>query len=369
MPDLNTFLREMQRDDNGPFEEIARDVTTQFGGGNRVYKGAQLLPERSVNERHTVKEERVLFRPGSIANAGDRHSPAQLKDSGQFITSWTIEMLDSDIAAQMTSVEYEALISLLDRNASQDAIAQIVQFGDTRIVNGLIELNEKLRWEMILTNTAEAIGDNGFSKTVEGPDRDPQNTVSIVTPWSDDTYNPLDDIYGMSAHMTDKGFPVAGGRIITSDHNVRLLLNNDKVRTRVFGGSSVERGNTLFLGRATLAEMNSFLALDGIPPIETYDLKYRTQTSAHRFMAQDVMVFVAPTGQQEVIDPGDDPIIVPDTVGYTAIGIPVSQQTPGRKVRSEFIERKPQHLYFEGWQTTVPVLNQPDAIGVISGIN
>lgn len=368
MPDLNTFLRELQRGDDTPFDQIARDVTTQFGSGARRYKGAELLPERSVNFRNVFKEESILFRPGAIANAGDRYSPAQLKDSGQFVTSWTVEMMDTDIAAQMTAVEYEALIGLLERNASMDAISQVVNFGDSRIVNGLIEANEKMRWDMILLNEAQFSGDNGFKKIVGAPTRDPQNTATAADSWSDDAYNPLDDIYGMVSHLSDKGFPLAGGRIICSEIVLRLLLGNDKVRLRVFGGSSVERANTVFLGRATQAELNSFLALDGIPPIETYDLKYRTQTDAFRFLPTDRMVFFSPTGQEEVVDPGDDPIIVPDTVGYTAVGIPVSQQTPGRKVRSEFIERKPQHLYFEGWQTSAPVINQPDAIGVIGGI-
>ena len=79
---------------------------------------------------------------------------------------------------------------------------------------------------------------------------------------------------------------------------------------------------------------------------------------------------MATTGQDESIDLGDtNSLMVANTLGYTALGRAAGQAMPGRVLRMEAFENKPPRIEAEGWQTSLPVITNPEAIAVITSIS
>jgi hypothetical protein len=81
-------------------------------------------------------------------------------------------------------------------------------------------------------------------------------------------------------------------------------------------------------------------------------------------------VIIGQSDESETIDMGEGQFeIVAGTLGYTAIGRGVGRPTPGRYIRSEAFDNKPPRINAEGWQTSLPVITQPELVGVIKGLN
>jgi len=66
--------------------------------------------------------------------------------------------------------------------------------------------------------------------------------------------------------------------------------------------------------------------------------------------------------------PDSEDEILPDTLGYFAIGRPAGQNTPGRVTHLASFTNKPPRIEAEGWQTSLPVIVEPESIGVIHSI-
>jgi hypothetical protein len=81
------------------------------------------------------------------------------------------------------------------------------------------------------------------------------------------------------------------------------------------------------------------------------------------------MVMIATTGRDESLDLGDTQQLLTDTLGYTAVGRATGQGSPGRVVRMEAFENKPPRIEGEAWQTSLPVVTEPEAIVVIGSIS
>lgn len=351
--DIATLIAQL--DAEGTLPSLANRPLGQFGTPERRYIGAELLPEQRVNE-NAYREENIKYRT-IIANSGSRYSPTQ-KKKGALVGSFLVELGDSDIASELTAREYDSLIRLLNSNASMDAMANVINFIETTVNRPLIELNEKQRWDAIVNAQVQRRGDNGYSEDVQYPNPSGHRVVAAGS-WSTDTYDPFDDIYAMADTLQGKGFTV--GRIISTRNVASILARNDKVRTRVGQDTGLN-------GRASLSAINLALGADGLPNIELYDLLYRTNTGTGRFLPNDVFVMVATTGRDASLDLGDEIEVVPDTLGYTAIGRAAGQSGPGRVIRAEHFENKPPRVEAEGWQTSLPVITEPEAVGVISGI-
>jgi hypothetical protein len=149
------------------------------------------------------------------------------------------------------------------------------------------------------------------------------------------------------------------------------MAANTNIRTRtgrvVVSPTGQIQGAT---GRVTIDEINGILNSDGLPNIELYDLVYRTMTGTGRFLPDTVMVMVATTGRDENIDLGDGRIEpLADTLGYVGMGRPAGQANSGRVIRAEAKQDKPPRVESEGWQTSLPVLTEPEAVVVINTIN
>jgi hypothetical protein len=93
-------------------------------------------------------------------------------------------------------------------------------------------------------------------------------------------------------------------------------------------------------------------------------------TGSGRFLADTVYVMVATTGRDENIDMGDNRIeTINDTLGYAGVGRAAGQAQPGRKIRAAARDDKPPRVETEGWQTALPVMTEPEAVVVITGIS
>lgn len=348
---------------DGAIDGIARNQTAQFGTDSRRYIGATLLPERNVPD-NSFREDSISYRT-IIANASTRYSPPQ-KKGGALIGSFLVELGEQDIASEFTSRDYDALLAYLRNGATMDAMYSLTNFLDTTINRALLELNEKDRWGAIINAQVSRVGDNKYAETVSYVD--PANhRFSSAASWSTDTTDIMEEIWGVIDLFATKGFTIS--RIVSSRNVVSIMAGNDTIKSRA-GKVTVSAGSLVAnTGKVDLAALNQIFSEDGLPPIELYDLQYRTQSGTERFIPNDCMAFFCTTGRDETLDLGDTLEIVPDTIGYHAIGRSAGQASPGRVIRAEAYSNKPPRIEAEGWQTSLPVITEPEAIAVIKDID
>ena len=109
MADIAGLVNQLMTD--GTVPTLALNPQAQFGIAPRRYLGAELLPERAVDE-NAYREESIIYRT-VIANDGTRYSPTQKKGAA-LIGSFLVELGNSDIATEFTSRDYDALLRMLD---------------------------------------------------------------------------------------------------------------------------------------------------------------------------------------------------------------------------------------------------------------
>lgn len=368
--DLLTLVRQMQAD--GTVELIASNPLAQFGPPTRQYLGATLLPERPV-PLNMYKERSIRYRT-VIANSGTRYSPVQIKEDKSLVGEMTVELAENDIGRQFTGEDYDAFLQLLLTRPAMEAVVQLTRWLDVTVNRALLDLNEKNRWAALLDAAIVLTGDNGFTETVTYSNP-AGHRVNAGGTWSSDAYDPYDDIIAQVQLLADKGYTVS--RILGSRKVATILARNAKMQERVGGKILVTSGGAIQSRPrplVNLADLNAVLASDGLPPLELYEAQYFDYGGAHRFFRDTSLLFVATTGREEVIaeqryyESNELPILQ-DTLGYTAIGRPVGQPGPGRviKLRPE-MDGKPPRIDAEGWQTSLPVITEPEAIAVINAI-
>jgi hypothetical protein len=247
-----------------------------------------------------------------------------------------------------------------------EGIAQLTNWADVTLNLPLIELNELQRWQAIVDAQVIRRGDGEYMDTVQYPNPT-GHRVAQSAPWSTDTTDIFEQIFTVAEMLKGKGFNLS--RIITSTPVLSKMGLNANVRTRT-GVATINPAGQISAtsGRATAEVINALLQRDDIPPIEVYNQQYRTQTGTGYFLKRDVMVFIAATGRDQVIDLGDDEDLMPDTLGYMAIGRAAGQAAPGRVIRMEQFESKPPRIDGEAWQTALPVITEPESIACIFGI-
>jgi hypothetical protein len=285
-----------------------------------------------------------------------------------------VNLGDSDIGSTFDGPEYDAWMRLLTTidaagggRPSMDAMTSMLDWVDTTINRPLLERNEKDRWDAIVDAQIIRVGDNLYTETIAFPNPT-GNRVNAGGVWSNNSYDPYLDIMAGMDFLAGKGFTV--NRIIAPQTVITKLANNALIRQRV-GRLSLTGGTiTGLAGRASREAINGLLSEDGLPPIERYDSQYRTSTSSGYFLKRDVFILVATTGRDIELDLADTaPMPLFNTLGYTGIGTPAGQPTPGRVAFVRHIpDTKPPRLEGEGWQTSLPVVLNPDAIYVIKNI-
>lgn len=359
--DLATLLAEMQAE--GHFVDITQNPLAQFGEAARRYLGAEILPEREVPE-NAYREERIRYRT-NISNAGTRYSPVQMKGNELF-GEFLVELAESDIGGELTARDYDTLVRLLSSSSDMQAIGRLLNWSDVVLNRSMVEYNERQRWQAIVAAIVQLRGDEGFTEDVlySNPAGHRTNAGGA---WSSDVYDPFDDIMDKAELLASKGFTVS--RIFAGLPVITLMANNRLVQTRVGLPVINATGNIVVAAqRANLASVNAALSANSLPPIEQYDLQYRTQTGTGFFLPRNVFVMVCTTGQDANIDLGDNERILENVLGYQAIGRPAGQSSPGRVLLVEHFANKPPRISGEGWQTSLSVITEPEAIGVIGAI-
>jgi hypothetical protein len=242
------------------------------------------------------------------------------------------------------------------------AMVQLTSWFMTAINLPLKELNEKERWDAIVDAQFTRTGDNGYSEIVS-LSNPVGHRVNAGGQWSDDTYDPWDDIFAGADFLKGLGFTV--GRIITGSDVTAKMAKNAKVRASMGSTISLNTGTGALMGtagRATMDGIANYLASNELPAPEKYDLQYRTQTGSGHFFKRGTMVLVANTGRDENIDMGDqEPLIMRDTLGYEAIGRPVGVPTTGATYDVQPKTDKPPRIEAQGWQASGPVITEPQA--------
>lgn len=363
--DLKALLQILEA--QGDFHRIANNPLAQFGTPTRTYLGASLLPERRVPQ-NAFREGGIKYRT-VVANDGTRYSPVQKKGT-ELGGSFLVELGEADIGREFSSQEYDTLLEILGRGTDMQAALRIIDWADVTLVRAMVEHNERQRWQAIDLAQVTRKGDNGYLENV--PYSNPAgHRVNASVVWSNDANDPLDsDILPMVDMLAGKGFAV--NRIITSRAVMNILAGNAKMQARV-GSTIINIGGQLGIAaqRATAEALVRIFGANNLPAPEAYDLQYRTQTGTGRFKAVNAMTFICTTGQEEVIDPGDLEPIPPiqDTLGYHAVGRAAGQSRSGRVIRLEAFSNKPPRIEGEGWETELPVITEPEAIGVIGSIS
>lgn len=365
--DLLSFLEFLVRE--GILRYMGRQMGFQFGTPSRAYLGATLLPERLVEE-NLYDEDDIKYRT-VIAASGTRYSPAQIRSGNMIGGTMRVELGNSDIALEFTSRDYDALLRYLRNNNTTNAQAVLLGWVNTALNLALIEFNEKQRWEAIVDAQTVRRGDNNYQELVEYPNPSGHRVVAGGS-WSDPNYDPMLDLLAGYDLLTGKG--LTPNRIIMPNSARALLMQNPKVRSRlgmtfIDAGGQVDRRPS----RASLSALNAIFAQEELPPVETYDLQYFTQDgAAHYFLPRGTMVMACTTGRTEeiVTDPDANEVrIMQDTLGYVGVGRAAGQAEPGRAFDLAGRTKKPPAVEGEGWQESLPVIMDPEALFVIKNIS
>lgn len=363
MAELKSLINRMMED--GTFATITRNPLAQFGSGARVYLGASVLPYREVPE-NAYRESNIRYRT-VIANDGTRYSPAQKKGGSSSVGEMLVELGYSDIASEFTGRDYDLLQGMLRNAGEEEARLRISQWLDVAVVRALQELDEKKRWDAIVTGTVTRSGQNGYTEEITYPNP-AGHRAAAGGAWTSDEYDPFDDILAMTNLLDSKGYRVT--RIITSSAVVNKLAGNSKVQQRS-GSLQVSASGTIEVlsGFGTRNAVANSMSASGLPVIETYDLTYEAEDGVRtKFLPADSMVFLSETGQEETITFEQGTKVVPDILGYVAQGRAAGQATPGPVMHVEQFNDKPPRIEAQAWQASLPVITEPEALAVITGI-
>lgn len=359
----------------GVFARIVNNPLAAMGQPARRYLGAELLPE--ITKPLNIFEEAAIRYRTLIANDTGRYTPVQLK-GGMIVGSMLVQLGNHDIGSEMTGADYDALVNLLQNSTGQQGtpsvvtpptmqgMQQLADWTEATLNRPLLERQEKQRWDALIDASVVRTGDNGYTETVNFPNPT-GHRPNAGGVWSDNTYDPYTDIIAGAEFLAAKGYTV--NRIITSTPVRSKLSLNLKMQQRV-GRISISAGTVTGVpGRVQLEDLNALFSADGLPPVELYDLQYRTATSSGRFLRNNAFAMVATTGRDQRIDRADlEPLIMQNTLGYYAVGRPTGSATPGRMVNVQQYTNKPPRVEGEAWETGFPVITEPEAIFVIKSI-
>lgn len=359
--------------EKGEIDGLIRNPFKQFGSERRKrkYLGAELLPEM-MKEKNSYSEDDIAFY-AVIADDSTRYSPPVKKQRSK-TTSMDVELGELDLAAEITGSQIDSLIRLLEKTdgSAASAEAMAMRLIDTVLVQGLLDKKELQRWQAIVDSQVKITGANKKMKNITYMNP-AGHRFAAGGLWSDDTYDPLEDIE-KALNLLDEKF---GGtkRIINRRGVSSKLKKNANIRENL-GNLIVDRtAGTLQSKRGNVTPERLNLYLDAeynAPAIEHYDLKYRTETGEGYFIPDDVMIFIAETPrEQSIVDEmgtGEE-LLLFDVLGYYGVGTPQAQSSPGDKLVVEGqSEKKPAYISGQSYGTGLPVILEPEAIVVITGI-
>jgi hypothetical protein len=362
MADLAGLIEQATRDNR--FTQITSDPFMQFGTNARRLIGAELMPERNV-EDYMFRDEAFQFL-STLANDESRHSPPTLQKMAKR-AAMDVILGDSGIATQLNTTDFEAIRNYLNRGDSMSAMSRLLELPE-KMNMAMQELNEKQRWQAIVSSSISRDGDNGYTETVtiEAPSG---HRVNAGATWTgDDTVrDPFTDILAGVDFLASKGRTVR--RIITSRNVASIMALNHKVMMRT-GINVVSNVGTIGVNpaRANAQGINDAFSREGLPPIETYDLMWTKGETSGYFLARNVVVLVAGTDNSATIERNGTAFTLEGTLGYTAIGRVAGFDNPGRQIQVNYIGKIPPRIEAEGKQASFPVFQDREAVYVIGSI-
>lgn len=359
----------------GDFNSNLNNLLAQWGPQNRVLRSANFLPPRLI----TLNEDtidRVNWR-SVAAQDTSRHSPAPLLDGGEMFGSIRYKLQDSKLARQLTPADYDGIVAYLRRSMPMEAAAKLMGLFDSLIIQALAEHDELANCDAIVTGGYARRGNNGYFEYTKGPDLE-NHRVVMGEDWSDPTVNPWLYIITRIAVLTNKGFEKSGIRSMTTDQVRTILKNNPFTAIRagksnlVTNSDGTIRAQTID-GLITDDELDNIFKSLGVQVPLTHDLRIPTRTGERRAFKEGALAFIAATGQTEEViynqEAGTVPLVVDDTIGFNGIGVANGQSEPGRRSATRvFDNQSDARVEFEGWQTTGPVINVPEAVSVATSI-
>lgn len=360
------------------FDDVIANPALQLGmPPQRPFLMSSVLPERTVSE-NAFRDTLMAYRT-HIANDATRYSPVQFKGSAK-VGEALFELTDSDIGSQFTGREYDVLVDKLMRTEDmQSAATTLLDFVNRTVAIPLAAKRELQRCQAVVYGEITREGDNELLEKIQYPV--PAGTRVTVEGGTeaapagelyDDTKDPAESLAErIDQREEDLGLEVS--QIITTRKIMRAFRRNDTINKYGVSvvanqdGSLATRANT----PATQAVLNAFATHD-LPMPMMYDLSFpRVDGTQIRMIPDNVLIVLFQTGQMSSvfydIDEANDPYFLYDTLGYTAIGRPVGQQNPGiASLTKANLDDKPPNLAFKGWQTTLPIIQMPEAILVIT---
>lgn len=359
---------------NGELERFRRSATpAQFGLGNEVYLGATILPEREV-EGNIVEDENIRYR-SVIANDAARYSPVQLKEGAALFGSMLAKLAESDIGKEFTAQQYDQLRRLLLGGGTfEQASRRFLGWFDREVFQALLRLDEKRRWQAIENAAVDRRGDNSYQETVAYPDPAGHRSAVLVD-WDAVDVNgisindPMDDIFAVMELAQSKGVRIA--RVIMSGATQLRLVSNTKFQDRARYGAAgyVPPNDSIIRGFPAIGDVATVFQRNGLPAPEIYDGTYEDfdeagNTVRNRYLGEHKIVFVGTSDLQEEVAPlAGDTFFVGNTLGYTAIGTPQGEDDSGRVIKLKaFTDDKPYRIETKGWETSLPILEQPERL-------
>lgn len=363
--DILTLLEDGADDINS----VVTNPLAMVGNPESPFLGLTLMPERLVDQNQ-FEETRISYKT-FIANNGTKYSPVQLK-GGIYTGSFDVKTNSSDIGAQLTAQDYEAILKIVSRYSGKKipmtALMLLLKWVNKSGIQPLVVKNERMIWECIVDAEIQIEGDDGYITTVKISKPDGHRVAA--GDWNDPDYNPMDDIYVRADHLKSKDFSVA--RMIAPNEKIQQLCRHPKVVQMARGFITVGQNGSLVgsENRLTINGLNAFFSENELPPVERYDKTYNVQGGApRRFLKNNAWVFVGRTDQSEEIEIQDgDNLVIDNTLGYTAVGTNAGYTNPGRMSLLEAKGGKAPHVDGQFWQESIPVNQNPEAVDVLTDI-
>lgn len=211
---------------------------------------ARYLPNRTVAD---IVARFVAGQAGLVPEAEFRAYDAEPTIGKKPGTKRTILELPA-IGQNIPVSEYDQLRT---RNASDEVILDQILNTARQVVQAVADRMERLRGIVLRTGVA-TIPELGAADAFG---RDPSHTVTAAALWSSGTtVSRLADLQTWS-DLYEQTNGVAPGSILVSRRVLRVMAAGDEFKTSMVGGGSRP---------ATVAEVNSTIEGQGLPPLEVY---------------------------------------------------------------------------------------------------
>jgi hypothetical protein len=372
MADIYSLWDELVRE--GIPNRIVRDPMIQFGSERKRYLGATLLPEVEV-DRNEFTETKIVYKTFPALD-GTRYSEPKMQGQ-QLVGSFSVKLGEIDTANQLTGKGLDDLIRIAERNPAR-AVARLKTWVLSMFSVALAEKAEIQRWQAFVDAAVPIKGMDGNEETVHLPDPEnhrrtiPGGTKAAPAGWYANDYDPLTDFMAIKQLAASKGYKI--NRIVGDTDITSALALNSVMRQRLSGALRIDGGTLFSLGGGILskAQIDNYLSANySLPAIEEYDETYNIETGSGQafFKPRGALCFFCTTGRDEEFISGedaDDVNIIPNTLGYYAIGTAVGQTAPGKVFGATTKNLKPIGIYGQGFQTAFPVVTEPEAIFVLN---